>query len=436
MNTETPKQSPEVNTAEPTAGPAPNPQPPATPSFPTRLKGLRNSLSRFPKPLGWGLAALVLAAAVAIPFWLAAKNNGQTSPPPVASSDMPIVPVARVQREDLFEEVTIPGEFRAYVEDELHAKVSGYVHDMNVDFGDRVKAGQILATLEVPELLDQLHNAIANEARAMADYTNAHDIFIRMRNTAKDAPGTISDQDLETAQAKDLATQAAIGATKADVEKFETLVSYTKITAPFDGVITHRYADPGALIQAGTSSDTQSMPLVRISDNYLLRLDFPVSVAYVKDIHCGDKIEVRVQSLDNKPFVGTITRTTDRVNEDTRTMTTEIEVPNPNLEIVPGMYAEVVLKVAKRAQALSIPIEAVPPGESSTVYVINDKNQVEERPVKLGIDTPTRFEVISGLKQGELVLTGSRSRVNPGQTVEPKLTETLLSDKPVATLHD
>ena len=420
MNTETPKQDTNTQMPDALAQPVSNTSSPSSESGHSSLQRLRSTLLRCPRPLGWGVAGLVLAAAVSIPIWLAAKGHAEPPTPQIASPNLPIVPVARVRREDLYQQDTILGEFRPYEEVELHAKVSGYVHDINVDFGDHVKAGQTLATLDVPELLDQLHNAIANEARAEADHTNAHDIFMRLQKTSKDAPGTISGQDLETAQAKDLSTAAAIGATKADVEKFEALVSYTKITAPFDGVITHRYADPGSLIQAGTASDTQSMPLVRVSDNYLLRLDFPVTVTYVKDIHCGDKVQVRVQSLDNKTFTGTITRTTDRVNEDTRTMTTEIEVPNPNLELVPGMYAEVVLKTARRAQVLAIPVEAIPPGESS-VYVINDKNQIEVRPVALGIDTPTRFEVLSGLKEGELVLTGGRSRVTPGQTVEPKL---------------
>ena len=183
--------------------------------------------------------------------------------------------MARVTRQDLYNEVTFPAEFRPYVEVELHAKVSGYVREMKVDFGDRVKAGQLLATLEVPELHDELHNAIATQQKAEADYTNAHLIYMRLAAVNKDHPNLVAQQDLDTAEAKDRTTSAAIAATRADVEKYQTLVAYTRITAPFDGVVTKRYADPGALIQAGTTSDTQSMPLVRVSDNYLLRLDFP-----------------------------------------------------------------------------------------------------------------------------------------------------------------
>jgi RND family efflux transporter MFP subunit len=305
------------------------------------------------------------------------------------------------------------------VEVELHAKVSGFVREMKVDFGDRVKAGQLLATLEVPELQDELHNAIATEQKDEADYTNAHRIYMRLAAVNKEHPNLVAQQDLDTADAKDRTAAAAIAATKAEVAKFNTLVDYTRITAPFDGVITKRYVDPGALIQAGTTSDTQ--PLVRVSDNYRLRLDFFVSQAYVKDTHVGDPVEVRAESQGGKSFTGIITRTTARVEEQTRKMTVEIEVPNPDLKLVPGTYAAVVLKVEDHPHALSIPAEAVPAGQQSNVYLVNDQHQIEVRPVTLGLETPNRYEVLAGLKEGDLVLVGSRSQVKPGQEVEPKL---------------
>ena len=146
-----------------------------------------------------------------------------------------------------------------------------------------------------------------------------------------------------------------------------------------------------------------------------------MSLPYVKDTHVGDPVEVRVESLGGKSFTGIIARTTDRVEEQTRTMTTEIEVPNPSLELVPGMYATVVLKVDRRPDALAIPTEAVSAGQKSSVFVVNDQNQVEERPVTLGLETPSSYEVLTGLKESDLVLIGSRSQVKPGQKVEPKL---------------
>lgn len=353
-------------------------------------------------------------------LWMMHRARAQT-PARVASTDEPTASVAKVRREDLYKQVTIDAEFRPYLEVALHAKVSGYVKDMKVDFGDKVKTGQLLATLEVPELQDELTNARAAARKAGADYTNAHLIYTRLQSVNKDHPNLVAEQDLDTAEANDLAAAAAIAAAKAEVEKYQTMVSYTQITAPFDGVVTHRYADPGSLIQAGTSSDTQSLPLVRVSDNYRLRLDFPVTVDYVKDIRLGDPVAVRVDSLNGKAFTGTISRFTDDVNQDTRTMTTEIEVANPNLELVPGMYATVVLKVEKRPQALAVPIEAVVGDKPPVVYVVNHDDQIEEHPVKLGLETPDKYEVLSGLREGDLVVIGNGSKLQAGQKVEPKL---------------
>jgi len=383
-------------------------------------------LPGFVRRIDWRIAGVVLIASLSILIWRAVSAHAKLQPTPVASAEALPVRVARVTRHDLFNEVTFPAEFRPYVEVELHAKVSGYVREMKVDFGDEVKSNQLLATLEVPELYDELHNAIATQQKAEADYTNAHRIHQRLAavNT-KAHPNLVPQQEIDTADANDRTTFAATAATRANVEKLQTLVGYTLITAPFDGVVTKRYADPGSLIQAGTASATQSMPLVRVSDNYLLRLDFPVDQPYVKDVHIGDPVEVRVESLGGITSTGTITRATLNLNQDTRTMMTEIEVPNPKLEIVPGMYCRIVLKVQRRPQTLAIPIQAVPPGYGDTVYVVNDRGQIEDRPVKLGLVTPTEFEVLSGLKEGEMVLVGSRSQVEIGLKVEPKLADAL-----------
>jgi RND family efflux transporter MFP subunit len=403
------------------------PQPPAGSPIPGQAGTPHRPLAgRIAAPLGhldWRIVGVVLLAVASILVWRAITVHAKPQVAPAVHA--PAVAVGRVTRKDLCNEVTFTAEFRPYVEVELHAKVSGFVREMKVDFGDRVKAGQLLATLEVPELQDELHSATATEQKAEADYTNVHRIYMRLAAVNKEHPNLVAQQDLDTADAKDRTTAAAIAATKADVGKYNTLVAYTFITAPFDGVITKRYADPGALIQAGTTSDTQSLPLVRVSDNYRLRLDFPVEVKYVKDTHVGDPVDVRVDSMGGKSFTGIITRTTDRVEEQTRTMITEIEVPNPDLKLVPGMYATVVLKVENHPHALAIPTEAVPAGQESSVFVVNDQRQIEERPVTLGLETATSREVLAGLKEGDLVLIGSRSQVKPGQTVEPKLIDSL-----------
>jgi RND family efflux transporter MFP subunit len=363
----------------------------------------------------WGLVAVGIAM-----ICVSCKKDATPGPP--AEETTPVAPVVRVQREDLSKIVPIPAEFRPYVAVQLHAKVSGYLDKMNVDFGDRVKAGQLLATIEVPELHDELNNALAVQQRTEADYTNAHLIYSRLMGVNKEHPNLVAEQDIDNAMTKDLSSQAAVGAAKADVGKYQTLVNYTQITAPFDGVITHRYVDPGALVEAGTATEN-TQPLLEISDNYHLRLDFFVSVDYVQDIHVGDTVSGKIVSLGGRPFSGKITRASWKVNADTRTMDTEIEVENPDLALVPGMYVNLSLPVEHREHALAIPIEAVPPGQTSSVYVVNSQNEIEERPVKLGLETPDRFEVVSGLKEGELVLTGNRSQFRPGAKVEPEVVD-------------
>lgn len=380
---------------------------------------MEHRLHGLSKRWGWvGLIVLVLAL-VMMRAW-----HGRAARAASADLALPEVAVVRVDREDLFREIAIPAEFRPYTEVELHAKVSGYVKDMKVDIGDRVEAGQLLAVLEVPELTDDLDHALAAHRRAAADYRDAHLSYTRLVAVNKDHPNLIAQQDLDTAEARDATAEGALAGAKSDVDKYRTMVAYTRITAPFGGVITKRYADPGALIQAGTASNTQAMPLVRVSDNTLLRLDFPVSVDYVQGIRLDAPVSVSVGSLGGRVFSGRIKRFSDKVDDSTRTMVVEMEVPNPTLELVPGMYATVTLKLEERPHALALPVVAVPAGATS-VLVVDAAHRVAERAVKLGLETASRYEVLSGLNEGDMVMIGNPEQVPVGQKVEPRLTAPL-----------
>ncbi|HTB82915.1 MAG TPA: efflux RND transporter periplasmic adaptor subunit [Candidatus Sulfotelmatobacter sp.] len=365
------------------------------------------------------VAILVLVSGV---FWTVHRARAQ-APAGTEPATVLTAGVAKVTREDLFKQVTIAAEFRPYVEVALPAKVTGYIGKMNVDFGDKVKAGQLLATIEVPELQAELDNARAAEQKARADYTNSSLIYTRLNSVNQDHPNLVAQQDLDTAQANVLTATAAIAAAKANVEKYQTMVGYTQITAPFDGVITFRYADPGTLI------DAQGKPLVRVSDNYRLRLDFPVTVDYVKDVKLGDAVTVRVDSLNGKTLTGKISRFTHEVDDNTRTMITEIEVPNADLELIPGMYATVVLKVEKHEQALAVPTEAISGSGTPVVFVVNSHDDIERRPVKLGLETPDKYEVLSGVSEGERVVVGNLAAFSDGQKVEPKTVQLSMTDE-------
>ena len=213
------------------------------------------------------------------------------------------------------------------------------------------------------------------------------------------------------------------------------MADYMKIRAPFDGVVTKRYADTGSMIQAGTASQTQAMPLVRLSQNSVLRLIVPVPESAVPTVHVGQQVEVRVPTL-NRAFSGKVDRFAGTVSASTRTMDTEIDVPNPGLVLLPGMYAEVRLNLDHRARVLAIPVTAVDlaggeasrqpkggaGGHGGQVMVVTADNRIEVRLVSLGIETADRVEVLSGLKEGDLVVIGGKSGLQADQEVQPKVT--------------
>jgi RND family efflux transporter MFP subunit len=378
-------------------------------------------------------------------------------------SDAPAVAVAVVNTENLSRALVLTAEFKPYQEVDVMAKVAGYIKQINVDVGDRVKEGDLLATLEIPEMKDDLNRANASVERSNADVTHAEDevrraesanaiahlSFQRLAAVAEKRPGLIAQQEIDVAQSKDVETQAQVSAAKSalaaakqqvhvntsDVEKVRTLMDYTRVTAPFTGVITKRYADTGSMIQAGTASQTQAMPVVRLSENSLLRLILPVPESAVPTVHIGQRVEVRVPTL-NRNFPGKVQRFVDKLAMDTRTMDTEVDVQNPDLILIPGMYAEVDLTLDQRSQVLTVPVTAVDATDDEVasagarptarlhgqVMVITPGNRVEVRKITLGLETANRVEVLSGLNDGDMVVIGSRTGLQPGQEVRPKVT--------------
>jgi RND family efflux transporter MFP subunit len=379
----------------------------------------------------YGLSTILLLAMFSVPLYRVVRGTPRVEE---VAADAPSVAVAKVKREDLAQELVCDGELRPYLEIDLHAKVAGYLENINVDIGDRVETGQLIAKIEIPELGDDIKREVAMQersqqevARTEAAYEEAHAVFTRLMAVNKAQPKLIAQQELDEAQAKDRTTASALAVTRAEVNvagaemaKLQTMLKYTQITAPFAGIITKRYADPGTLIQAGTSSSTQTLPLVRLSQNDRLRLDIPISVSYVSRINVGDPVEIRVEALE-KTIQGTIARSTRKVEAATRTMEVEVDVPNPDLRLIPGMYASVVLRVDHREKTLAVPVEAVSRQKTSTVFVVNPANKIEERVVRLGLETARELEVLSGLKENELVMIGSRTQLKAGQQVEPKL---------------
>jgi RND family efflux transporter MFP subunit len=261
--------------------------------------------------------------------------------------------------------------------------------------------------------------------------------FDRLDGVAKSKPGLVAQQEVDDSEGKALSSAAQVEAAKSNLQSAQSqlaaaqakrehdqvLFDYTKITAPFAGTITQRFANLGTLVQAGTSSSTQAMPLVRLSQDDLFRLVIPVPESYVRYIHIGDPVSVMVPSL-NRSFPGKVARFSVDVKEDTRTMHTEVDVPNPQRVLLPGLYADATITLEHKENTVAIPLQAVDRSADTTlVDVVAPSNKIATRTVVLGIQTATDAEVVSGLKEGELIVVSDRSSLKAGQEVKPKMVE-------------
>jgi RND family efflux transporter MFP subunit len=212
----------------------------------------------------------------------------------------------------------------------------------------------------------------------------------------------------------------------------EALESYTNVTSPLDGVVIWRYADTGALIQGGTNSNDQALPIVRISQSQLLRLRVPVPEDDVQYVHAGDQLQGRVDAI-NRSFTGKIVRFTRNVNFETHTMETEIDVDNKDLSIAPGMYANTLLELEDHKNVETIPVEAlVLDGHQWKVYVLDDGNRVQIHSVQVGLQGQKLAEIVGGLKPGDRVVLGGQENYRQEQQVNPLLTPEPASE----TVHE
>jgi RND family efflux transporter MFP subunit len=381
-------------------------------------------------------------------FAVCAGGCREQGSPAADANAAPAAAVATVQRGAISHVLSVAGQFQPYQVVDVHAKVSGYLRHIYVDIGDKVHAGQTLGVLEVPELNAQYRSTQAEEGRSKDEIARAGNEvaraksmhaalqanYDRLRQAAKAQPGLIAEQELDDAQSKAEASAAQVDgaesalaasrqgadAAQADMQRVGALQSYTTITAPLNGVVIWRYADTGALIQSGTASDVQSMPLIKLSQSDLLRLRLPVPEDAVGYVHEGDTVQIRIDAL-NRSLTGKITRFTRNVSLDTRTMETEVDVPNKDLSITPGMYANTYLQLAHKENILTIPLQALQPGggDQATVLALDAQNHIQSRRVTLGLRGSVLVQVLSGLQAGDRVVLGEADKYHPGERVTP-----------------
>jgi RND family efflux transporter MFP subunit len=377
----------------------------------------------------------------AMSMLLAGCKDKTTTEAPVIT-----VPVSTASIASLDNDLVLTAEFRPYQEVDVMAKIAGYVKSIGVDIGDHVRQNAVLATLDVPEVQDEVAKAKAGVAAAEANIVTAQAgvqrahasanlaslSFKRIQDVATRDKGLVPRQEIDVAQARELEANAQLASANSMLKAAEqsklqaeseyqralAMLQYATIRAPFNGVVTKRYASTGSMIQAGTSSQSQAMPVVKLAQNEVLRLVLPVPVSDVAGVKNGQLVDVNVVSL-NRKLQGKVTRYADSVQMATRTMDTEVDVPNPDGSLVPGMYAEVHLHLAARPSVLSVPLDAVE-GLGTSVqqsYVVRG-GVVHLLTVKAGLQTPTKVEILSGLQNGDEVIVGRHTGLSDGLKVD------------------
>jgi len=391
------------------------------------------------------LAVSIVVALVEAAGTSCSRNGHADSEMPTAAAS---VGVTRTLRMPIDRQLTLSSELVPFQEIDVYAKESGYVRQLNVDYGTRVTQGQLMAVLEIPELeaqleqdkaaiknmTDQVTTASHRLSQVEAQHTVANLQYQRLKNVSDSKPGLVAQQEVDDWQGKDLASQAQVEAARSSLESAQSelaqaqarlvhdqvLYDYSRITAPFPGVVTQRYANLGTLVQAGTGSSTQSLPLVRLSEDDVFRLVIPVPESDVPYIHIGDPVNVRIVALD-KIFPAKVARTSADVSSETRTMHTEVDVPNPNHVLIQGMYADATLQLQHKNAALAVPLQAVDHnGDHTSVMVVNPSNHIDIRSITLGVQNAGYAEVLAGLTDGEQVVVSDRGALRQGELVQPR----------------
>jgi membrane fusion protein, multidrug efflux system len=366
--------------------------------------------------------AWVLGTAMAIAVLCA---SGCDSPSvPLTMHQPPSVEVLRPRRGEIGKSIDLPGDVVGFYEAALHAKVTGYLKTISVDKGDSVRQGQVLAEIEVPELQSNL-------ARSQASLEIERITYDRLRKVQQSDSRLISQQDVDMAYAKYREAQA-------EVATLQTMYGYTKIIAPFDGVITGRFADPGALIRSGggdigvdetsglispgategAGGHREGGPILTIANLDKLRIYIYVPESSYPYIRVGTPTTIRFDEFPGRVFDGKVARYASSLDLATRTMLTEVDIDNPNRLVYPRSYAHVNIDLVHHPDALSVPVGALGGSpDSPEVQVIRDQ-KVEQVPVRTGINNGNYVEITSGLSPDSLVVATYNSGFTSGEQVE------------------
>jgi membrane fusion protein (multidrug efflux system) len=314
------------------------------------------------------------------------------------------VKVVRPMRGEIIRYVKLPGTLRANQQATLYAKVAGYLKSISVDKGDRVQAGQALGEIEVPEFQADLAKYKAEVKVAERDYD-------RVSAAQQKAPDLVMPQSVDEARGR-------LEVAKANQERIETLLSYAKVVAPFSGIVTARFVDPGAFIPAATSgSAAQTAAIVTIADFNIVRAQVALPEVEASLAKVGQPVKLTVEGLAGKTFDAQISRFTYALDEATRTMLVEVDLPNPELILRPGMYAIIRVGLEKHNDALQIPVEALVMEKANAFAFVAENGKAKRKAIPIGFNDGAKVEVLSGLTDKEQVILMSKLTLADGAPV-------------------
>jgi membrane fusion protein, multidrug efflux system len=349
-------------------------------------------------------AVFLVASAILAAAWLPGCNRAPTAPA------RPVAPVVSVRvihasRGPVSRSVSLPATMRANQQVMLYAKVSGYLKTIRVDRGDHVQAGELLAEVEAPEL-------IADQARFRAEVELTRTDYQRLGEAQKKAPDLVVPLTVDTAKSKH---EMAL----ANLKRNQTLLDYTKIVAPFSGVITKRWVDPGALIPAATASSApQSAAVVTLMDFSVVRIELAVPWPEAPLVKTGQVAEVVVEELAGRVFRGSVSRYAYALEEVAKSLPVEIDLPNPDEALRPGMFATVRLVLQQKPEVLRLPAQAIVVEKNrASVFTFTD-GKARKRPIQVGFDDGQWVEIVGGLTADEAVIVAGKLPLADGQPVQ------------------
>ncbi|MCH8086239.1 MAG: efflux RND transporter periplasmic adaptor subunit [Chloroflexi bacterium] len=313
--------------------------------------------------------------------------------------------------------MTLPGTLEPLSDVKIFAKASGYLHSLEVDIGDRVRKGAVIATLYIPEMLSEMTALEAGVTMKEAQLALDRLTRERLRELREEASGAIREQDLDEAAAKVKMVEADLARSRAEVQHLQTLMDYAKIRAPFGGIVTERYVNEGDFIHSAANSPNAA-PIVRLMDDRIMRLFVFVPERHVLQVAVGTRADITLDALQGKQYQGAVSRFASALAPETRVMRTEIQIPNVSRELRSGMYAHVTLHLETTGEVLLVPSTAIKLQEGRPVLFVVRDGVVYQQRVALGADDGKSVEILEGVHATDQVVVSSRENLHDGLRVQ------------------